>query len=543
MLALVEDIKQFIKLLECANSMIYSFRRQYFFTGWNYQKRMIGLLQNNLNVMVTYAGEEIIKQLDVAMFLEASEQGDEILIADLVEGKIIPVVENLVQTLEAEIRPENFDYYNNNIEALKRNGMGELVDIIKKAEPIKGNSYSVEYTSVGYMTIRVDDANGSYYLNGNNNPMKDAYSYVAGNIEDEYYRYTLLGAGLFFEAKAIVECRPDVELDVIEEDAYLLKLAMSYADIEDLIDTGSITIKQELYKDYVSDANLDDRKILVRKPSIKHMTDPDAREVISRYFMNIMSREEQRYFLERNYRNNVSSGDNIKSVDECRGLFERRRVYLVAGGPSLDLIVDELHNRPPNSSIMCVGTSAAKLMNQGIVPDMVIITDASDNMFRQIHDVLDVKKTKLLYLSTANDKAVRGFKGNKYLICQHGMPKAEKFADEHGYSLFETGGSVATAALDICLRFQCSEIVCMGLDLAYTNNKTHASDTLGERGLFDESQIYYDVKGVRGDSIKTSENLHAYHVWIEQRIENEQNVKMINISNGAFIHGMENRPI
>lgn len=83
----------------------------------------------------------------------------------------------------------------------------------------------------------------------------------------------------------------------------------------------------------------------------------------------------------------------------------------------------------------------------------------------------------------------------------------------------------------------------MGLDLAFTNNKTHASETLGEKDLSDDSYMTYDVKGVRGDILKTSENLRSYHIWIERRIENEKKTKMINVSNGAYIHGMDNRGI
>ncbi|MBE5896313.1 MAG: DUF115 domain-containing protein [Lachnospiraceae bacterium] len=547
MTQLVEDVNDFVKINEYANRLVYSFRRQYFYTGWNHQKVMIGLLQDNLDKMVKYAGEDIVAQLGIAMFLEACEHGDEILVADVVEGSLIPTIESLIQSLEYEVAPEEFDYYERNLEALRRNGMSDLIEVIEAAEPRSGKVYSLEYTSSGYLTIKVNDANGSYYLSGNNNPMRDAYSYVAGNIEDAYYRYTILGAGLFFEAKAIIDCRPDVELEIIEEDAYLLKLAMHFSDVVDLLDGGQVRIKHQSYTDYITgcvdDTDYNDRKILVRKPSVKHMTDSATQEVFSRFFMNIMSRDEQRRFLDRNYRLNVERGHNLKSADECRDLFEGKRAYLIAGGPSLDLVMKELTDRPRDSVIICAGTSAAKLMKNNIVPDVVIITDMSYNMYKQIHGKLDEKRTKLFYMSTANFKAVADFNGDKYLICQKGMPVAEEYATEHGYTVFETGGSVSTTALDVCLRFKCSEIVCMGLDLAFTDNKTHASDTLDDSSITNDGYMTYEVRGVRGDSLRTSENLRSYHVWIERRIENEKKIKMINISNGAYIQGMDNKAI
>lgn len=131
------------------------------------------------------------------------------------------------------------------------------------------------------------------------------------------------------------------------------------------------------------------------------------------------------------------------------------------------------------------------------------------------------------------------FQEKKYAIFQNGFDMAEEYAKEHGYTLFETGGSVTTTAMDVCIRFGCKKIVCLGADMAYTGNKTHAADTLGEKTITVNSNTLM-VKSVSGEMIPTSMNLDSYRRWIENRIRDVKNVEFINISDGAYIAGMNN---
>ena len=540
---ITHDIEQFIRINEYATLTVYNFRKQYFYTGWKYQSKMLELLESNLNRIIDYSGEDAVDRLGIAMVLQASENQDHILLADVIENSVIPFLQSIIQIIEQNISVNEFNYYEANIRALNRNGMSDVADIVNNATPMKGHQYKVEYTSSGYLTIKIVDNDSDFYISGNNNPLTDAFSFVSGNIQEDYYKYIIFGAGMFFEAKAMLEQRPDIEIQIVEEDQYLLKLALTYTDVTELIDSGLVKLACRNYVDYVSERDFSNQKIIVRKPSIRHMQDNAHKAIISRFFMSSMSLEEQKYMLKRNFRHNTKDADSLKSVDECRELIQGKRIYLIAGGPSFDNSIEMLVDRPDESIVMCVGTSASKLMKKGIIPDIVIITDAQEAIYQQIINVLDENKTKLFYLSTVYYKVVDDFLGEKYIICQKGMSNAEEIAIQKGYTCFETGGSVSTTALDVCLRLEASEIICMGLDLAFTNNMSHASDTLDNRSIVDAKFITQKVRGVRGDYLETSENLHSYHVWIERRIENEQDVRMINISNGAYIRGMINESI
>ena len=116
---------------------------------------------------------------------------------------------------------------------------------------------------------------------------------------------------------------------------------------------------------------------------------------------------------------------------------------------------------------------------------------------------------------------------------------AEDYAREHGFILVNTGGSVSTTALDVCICMGCRKVICLGLDLAYTGNRTHAEGTLSD-GEVSKAQDLPMVKSVSGEMIPTSLNLSCYHKWIENRIADEYDIEFVNISNGAYIKGMKN---
>ena len=105
--------------------------------------------------------------------------------------------------------------------------------------------------------------------------------------------------------------------------------------------------------------------------------------------------------------------------------------------------------------------------------------------------------------------------------------------------LVSTGGSVSTTAIDLCIRYGCRQVICLGLDLAYTNHQSHVSGALS-RIATDGQESRYQVQSVDGGVVDTIPSLNAFRKWIEKRIKGENGVQFINISCGAYIDGMDN---
>ena len=176
------------------------------------------------------------------------------------------------------------------------------------------------------------------------------------------------------------------------------------------------------------------------------------------------------------------------------------------------------------------------LVNNNITPDYVFMIDAQDGMIKQIADI-DTENYNLIYLPTLSRYVVDKWTGNKYMALQRGYELSEELASKNDKILFETGGSVSTFAIDVLLRFHCSEIVCIGLDLAYVDDKRHAGDKDIVEYMDDRLR---EVESVNGGKVRTSKNLDNYRKWIERRLCNreEKDVIIINKSEGAYIKGM-----
>lgn len=534
-------MKNIVKIINTAEETVWLLRQQYFFRGHNKLNETIRFLQQDLDTIAGVAGEDFLGQMGIDTLIGAQEKDDDILIADILEGQMIPCLENVVQQVQSQIPIEQINFLKNNLSVLRERGNDSVVEQVEKSCRRQGCSYIPEYTASGQTTILLVEDGRQYYISGNNNPYRDAIRLIQGNLDAKMYQYVIFGAGMLYEAEILLKQRPDCEIIVVEEDPYLLRMALVYRDLQQVLSDHRVTLECCDFGDYITKVDMDRQCIIIRRPSMKHMRNVECRMAMERFFVKSMTIKEQAYVLEKEFRQNIRKVDEIHSIDECRDNFVGRTVYLVAGGPSLDESIDVLHSREENSIILCVGTSAAKLKGEGIVPDYVIITDVAEAIYDQIHQNVNPRRTSLFYMISANAKAVSSYNGAKYAIFQKGFDMAEEYAKEKGYMLVSTGGSVTTTAVDICIQFECKKVICLGLDFAYTNNMSHASGTRSQREVLTEIDRPM-VKSVSGEMIPTSLNLSCYHKWIEHRIQNEKQTCFINVSDGAYIQGMNNVP-
>lgn len=532
-------MQSIVKIINAAEEIVWFLRQQYFYRGHSKLKETIEVLQQELETIVGVAGEDFLEQMGIAALIDAQEKNDDILIADILEGQMIPSLENMIQNLQSQIPIEQMNFLEHNLSVLRERGNNYVVEQVEKSCGRQGCSYIPEYTASGQTTILLVEDGRQYYISGNNNPYRDAIYFIQGNLDIKKYQYLIFGAGMFYEVEALLKQRPDADVMVVEEDPYLLRMAMTYRDVKETLRDERLSLMCCEFEEFIKKVDLEQICLLFRSPSIKHIRNNAGKMAMERFFVKSMTIKEQAFVLEREFRQNIKMDNEIHSIDECRDMFVGRTVYLVAGGPSLDESIDVLRNREENSIVLCVGTSAAKLKGEGVVPDYVIITDVAEAICDQIRQNIDPQRTSLFYMISANAKAVSTFEGAKYAIFQKGFDMAEEYASERGYMLVSTGGSVTTTAVDICIQFECEKVICLGLDFAYTNNMSHASGTRSQREVLTEIDMPL-VKSVSGEMIPTSLNLSCYHKWIERRIQNETQTSFINVSDGAYIQGMNN---
>lgn len=421
----------------------------------------------------------------------------------------------------------------------------EYIVLQEFAEPVRfqagRRNYWLEYTSCGLPTIRVQEGNKEFYLHSNRNARQEAMEIAGGWLETDKTEYIIYGMGLGYAVTALIEENEYLSVQVFESDTVLLELSRQYGDYEYLIKSGRVQI--EVDKTGTAFANAAAKKpeagIGFFYPSVRLITEKRAAEQMEDLFINQISQKTQYSAMCGNFKRNILHYD--APVDCLTQEFVGKRVYLVAGGPSLDKNYTLLQEAKHSGIVVAVGAVLKKLLKKEIFPDYIVVSDAKTNTFHQVEDICEAG-IPIWGLSTAYWRFFTDYHAKHYLVCQEDFEPAEKLAKEKGYFLIQTFGTVLAVAMNTAIQLGASEIVFVGLDLAFTGGSHHAGDT-GHAA----NQVYGEqrmVLGIDGTLVPTGKNLDIYRKAIERKIAGTKGVRFIDATEGgAKIAGTEIIPL
>ncbi|BCN32546.1 motility associated factor glycosyltransferase family protein [Anaeromicropila herbilytica] len=546
--SIYEDNK---KLLDMSSKIVYNFRIQNFDLALRKVTVFLGNMENYIakleeNKEYFNCNSEIISInyiLNIlSELLAAQENKDYILLADLYELKITSLLVNIQEfILGKEEIDFNQDLFNRNIEVLDKKDK-VLADMLRKSTDLMtifNQDYDIELTTSGLYTLAIATEGKKYYFHSNHMVTEEAAMLARDWYKEEKDNYLIYGLGLGYHIKELYELDSMVSVTVYESDLNIIKLAFYFVDLTNLLANDNFNLVYDPRFNRIKNGikmMTSQTELLIHAPSLRNIRQEDMKERFEDYFLQYYSIKNQLPLLNGNFRNNILNYDAC--IDELRKEWQGKDLYIVAAGPSLDINYNLLSKVGSNGIILATGTVYHKLMNAGIKPDYVIVTDANARVYGQISG-LENNEIPMIYLSTAYYGFAKNYKGKKYIVLQHDYPLAEEHAKERGYSLYQTGGSVSTTALDIGISMQCRRIIFLGLDLSYPNNYVHASGT--SRRELTETDGLREVKDIHGKMVYTSKSLDIYRRWIENRIDGIRDVEIINATEGgALIKGMMN---
>lgn len=537
-----------IVILDKSDQAIYYYRFQNYDKALRLTGNVLSLLETLINELLNQ--REYFKtcvtdvtDLDNVVcilnpILEAQEKQDYVLLADLLEGQLVPWIEQIqmfiVGNEEIVIDTEK---YKEQVGLLVQQNP-ELQGKIHKVDEILGQGYQIEYTLSGAYTLSVNQGNLSFYMHSNNHTLKEAKTLAESWYSEEKITYIIYGLGLGYHVQKLAEIDDNIQIEVYETNSDIFTLNCAFGNIEAFCNQPNIKIIYDpnCNKFFKRIGQIDDEtELVIHAPSLKLIEEVSSREKLENYFLQYSSQKNQSKLLKGNFRNNIEKYDFV--VDDLRDEFIGKDLYIVAAGPSLDQNFIKLKERRENSIVLATGTVFRKLVNAGIQPDYVIVTDANQRVIAQTVGLED-NDAKMILLATAYKGFANTYKNVKYIAFQKDFSLSEEYARGHGFNLYQTGGSVSTTALDIGITFACSRIIFLGLDLAYPNNFVHASDT-SRRELTDTTNLR-QVRDINGNMVYTSKSLDYYRQWIEKRIANVEGIEFIDATEGgALIKGMK----
>lgn len=520
---LMEKNRQIIEQIERA---IKGFRRQNYFEGNLQVKKVYQMFDEVLDTIllnkdVFNGQEESVSEADwvgvIQETMAAQQKEDYVLLGDLLElnwlPRLLKIQMHLIMSLTG--------------------GTGVAADCENA-----GKKYVVEYTSTGAYTLKIISGKKEFYLHSNGSPYAEGMYFADAYMGGGENNYLVFGLGLGYHIQALALANPNAKITVFESDETVFQLADRFG----AVDPGkpeyqNVVICPDYHYSKLGKAleNMDgETAFLVHIPSLQNVGDDRLREKIEEYMVNLSSIQNQKKFLDYNFKKNTERND--ENADSLKGELEGKNVVLVARGPSLNGNLEALKRMQGEAVILAVYSAAQLLVKNGIIPDYLVFSDPQTNIRNEVKNE-NLYKIPLIYLSTAAFNVVDSHRGKHYIAYQEDYPEAEKRAARENHMLFSTGGSVATFALDLCIRCACKKVMCVGLDLAYIGNKSHADGTAGIRAV--DSSEFRTVTDVHGNPVFTRKNLDMYRQWIERRIEGISDIEFVNGSEGAFIRGMK----
>jgi len=252
----------------------------------------------------------------------------------------------------------------------------------------------------------------------------------------------------------------------------------------------------------------------------------------------------------------INSFNNIKFVIESFNIFEISDTYkgvpaiIVSAGPSLDKNFQLLKQVKGKALIIAAETIQEKLLNNGIVPDIVSVLERGNNVYEDYFKDKELCKDVILFGQILIDKEVFSYYPGKKVVCLKSGPDFETMVSKslEGMNTFSAGQSVANMNFSIAKILGCNPIILIGQDLCYgSDGKTHAKDTITENETFEdqkeENSTYFKeeylmkIKGNSNETVVTNRYWYQFLKWFEMAIESTD-AQVINATEGgAFITG------
>ncbi len=207
---------------------------------------------------------------------------------------------------------------------------------------------------------------------------------------------------------------------------------------------------------------------------------------------------------------------------------------IVAAGPSLDKNIDELKKAEGKAFILATDTSVKYLLAHNIKFDAAITLDPR-KWFGHMKDP-KCSNVPIFCALEGKNKILEANKGRKiWFRGTYFMGELyEKY--DRKFPSYNIGGSVATAAFNVCVALKFKRIVLIGQDLAYSGDVTHAGNV--KKNISSENVGIEYVESVDGGRVKTRYDWIIYKDWFEESIRVLKEIDVIDATEGgALIKG------
>ncbi|AZS17585.1 6-hydroxymethylpterin diphosphokinase MptE-like protein [Paenibacillus lutimineralis] len=434
----------------------------------------------------------------------------------------------------------------------------ELVNIV--SSEIDNGDYTVVNTRNNEVNLHIKyDEENLFYLHSKYNAKSEAINWLS-TIGDNFKTGQVLvfGIGMGYFLEAVLAHSDAQQIIVYEPDINIFNQMIRSKDIKamfsdtriKMVAVGSDRLILKELAHYITTKLLGNISVIA--PPIYHRihanTLTELKTQIYNAVLNEASNQQTHSTFNKQWIQNILFNlpytITAPSFSSFKDIWKGEKAIIVGSGPSLQEDVHYLTKLKNKCLIICAGSSVQALQHYGIDPDLVITMDggiANYHVFENIdtscspllfitqthHQILDIYKNNMIYAILSNDQV------SEYVLPTSQVP-----------SFFSTA-SVTGTALQAAAYMGIEEIILMGQDLSYPNNKfycpgvNHITEDSRQQSISHADQ---QVKNVNGGLNLTSKKMMVTLRSIEEIINILIliGVKVINTSKGgAVIEGSE----
>lgn len=432
-------------------------------------------------------------------------------------------------------------FYSNNIKILKEKD-GKLAERIEKVEI--SDKYRIFPSKIGFPTLEVNLPDKKITLHSTYDPLKEAEKFVSSFDLKNKEIIVIYGFGFGYHIEEILRRVPEnVDIWVLEGDEEIFKLALIHRDLERVFKRN---VKFFVGKESVSEI----REYVVRYFTASHFLRKEI--ALINYHPSIQTQLEVYQQLSTALRDavtltTVSANTSIfiaihwpsntwrsitsilkgSPVSNVFGKFKNKPAIVVAAGPSLNENIECLKKAVNKALIICVGTAYRVLLNNGIIPDVVVTVDALHYNYKHFEGLFYNTETFLIVDPMAYYKILEDFKGPIFITEVSTLKGAnptfswlKKYIGELG--ILSGGFSVATVGFDFANKAGANPIIFVGQDLSFPGKKSHAEGTAFNIEIDEKNPSYLKVPNNSGGEVLTSK------VWLSTIRQFEAQIKNVS---------------
>lgn len=219
-------------------------------------------------------------------------------------------------------------------------------------------------------------------------------------------------------------------------------------------------------------------------------------------------------------------------INQLKDKFKGMAAITVSAGPSLEKNIRLLKDVQDKFIIITGGRTLKTLLDEGIKPDFVCSIDPGDASYSVIEKAL-YSDVPLVFSEVSNYKMIEEYKGKKIFFKDIDFEDTtDKLLGVEVDYLWQ-GGSVAHICISLAAYLGCDNVIFIGQDLAYTNDKYHVDSASISSNNIQKDDNYIYVDDVYGEKVATTSVLDFYRKKIEEMIIEYKDVNFINSTEGG----------